>query len=98
MDGLQFDTIVRSFTESRRSLLGTALAATAGWLGVAAADARKKRKHKKRKPKAKPNEYGCLEVDDPCKRESDCCSGICEGKRERKRAKPMAPALANKVD
>ena len=42
---------------------------------------RKRKKHRKRKPQAKPNSFGCLEVNDPCTSEADCCSGICEGKK-----------------
>lgn len=82
MDGSQFDNGIRSIAESRRSLLAVVLAATAARLGVSATDARKKRKPKKRKPKkAAPNEFGCLEVGDPCKNAAQCCSGICEGKK-----------------
>jgi hypothetical protein len=42
---------------------------------------RKRKKHKKRKPQARPNEFGCLEVNDACATEADCCSGMCEGKK-----------------
>jgi hypothetical protein len=81
MDGSQLDHIVRSFTDSRRSLLGAMLAAAAGWLSANSTEAKKKRKRKKKDKKPKPNEFGCLEVGDPCKSEEQCCSGICEGKR-----------------
>jgi hypothetical protein len=57
------------------------LAAATGFLAKPGADAKKKRKHKKRKPKAQPNEFGCLEVGDPCKSDEQCCSGVCEGKK-----------------
>ena len=40
----------RSLAGTRRSLVGGALAAVTGWLAQRASDARKKRKHKKRKP------------------------------------------------
>jgi hypothetical protein len=43
--------------------------------------AAKKRKRKKKVKKAKPNEYGCLEVGAPCTSEDQCCSGICAGKK-----------------
>jgi hypothetical protein len=76
-------TISRALTGSRRALLSGALVAAAGWLGVGDAAAKKKRK--KRKPKkAKPNAYGCLDVDKACKNESQCCSGICQGKQGKK--------------
>jgi hypothetical protein len=35
MDGSQFDNLLRALTKSRRSLLGGALVAGTGWLGVA---------------------------------------------------------------
>ena len=31
-----------------------------------------------------PNQYGCLDVGDPCKRASQCCSSICKGKPGKK--------------
>jgi hypothetical protein len=81
MDGSQFDHIVRSVTDSRRSLLGATLAAAAGWLSANSTEAKKKRKRKKKDKKPKPNEYGCFEVGDTCKTAGQCCSGICEGKK-----------------
>jgi hypothetical protein len=82
MDGSQFDDFVRSWSDSRRSLLAGGFALAANWPGVPDVDAkkkRKKRKHKKRKPKkATPNEFGCFEVGDPCTSEADCCSSICD--------------------
>jgi hypothetical protein len=53
MDGAQFDNMIRTLTESRRALIGNALLDAAGWLGVAGADAKRKR-HKRRKHKNKP--------------------------------------------
>lgn len=52
---------------------------------MAAAKKKRKRKTKKRNPKVTPNQYGCLEVDDPCQTAEQCCSGICEGKKGKKR-------------
>jgi hypothetical protein len=50
--------------------------------------AKKKRKRKKRKEeKAKPNEFGCIEFGDPCQSADDCCSGICEGEKGKRRCK-----------
>lgn len=81
MDGHDFDTLLRSLVESRRAILGGALSLAAGMVGAATAVGKKKRKRKKRKPRATPNEFGCLEVDDPCTSAEQCCSGICEGKK-----------------
>jgi hypothetical protein len=83
MDGTQFDTVIRSLTKSRRSLLGGALALTGGWFGIANTAARKKGKKRKGKKKPKAllfNQYGCVDVGQPCRGDSStCCSGICEG-------------------
>jgi hypothetical protein len=87
LDSSQFDELIRSLTGSRRSLVSGALAVTAGWLGISGANAKKKHKHKhkKRKPKAKPNAFGCLNVGDACQSEEQCCSGICEGKKGKRK-------------
>jgi hypothetical protein len=84
MDDARFDGLTRALARSRRSLISGGLAVAAGRLGMVDADARKKRRHKKRKkrqPQATPNQYGCLEINDPCTGADDCCSGICEGKK-----------------
>jgi hypothetical protein len=86
MDGTQFDHMIREFTRSRRSLLGGGLAAVTGRLVGPAVEARKHRKGEKRKgKKVRPNEFGCLELGNPCGSAADCCSGICEGKKGKRR-------------
>jgi hypothetical protein len=46
----------------------------------------KKKKRKKRKPrKPKPNAFGCLNVGKPCKSADQCCSGICDGKKRKRK-------------
>jgi hypothetical protein len=87
MDGMQFDEMLRRLTNSRRALATGALAALADLLAASGVEAKKKRKRKRKTKKAKPNAYGCLEVGDPCKSEADCCSGICEGKKGKKRCR-----------
>lgn len=83
MDDSHFDGMIRSLTQSRRSLLGAALAATTGWFVANGAGAKKKRKHKKRKGKtANPNAYGCLSVGAACTNAGQCCSGICDGTKK----------------
>jgi hypothetical protein len=81
MDGTRFDHLLQLLPESRRAFLGGAMALTAGWLGVSTADAKQMGKQKKRKLRAKPNAFGCLEVGDPCRNAGRCCSGICKGKK-----------------
>jgi hypothetical protein len=69
---------------SRRDILRGLAAAGIGVGIVTLPDptaAKKRRKRKKKEKPAKPNEFGCFEVGDPCKSEVDCCSGVCEGKR-----------------
>jgi hypothetical protein len=80
MDGSRFDALVQSFLGSRRSLLAGGLGVGMLWRPMVTG-ARKKRKRKKRNPQARPNEFGCLEVGDPCKSAAQCCSGVCEDKR-----------------
>ncbi len=82
MNGPRFDSLVRSLHGSRRALLAGGIAVSASWLGAPAIDARNKNKKRKNdRPKPKPNEFGCLEVGDPCKSEDQCCSGVCDGKK-----------------
>jgi hypothetical protein len=70
---------------------GLGLAALVGWpRGFSEVAARKKRKQKKKKKNRKPlpspppspppfNEFGCLDVGQPCQGDSTlCCSGICD--------------------
>jgi hypothetical protein len=89
MNSKLFKGVTRSLTSapSRRDIL-RGLAGTGLGLGIgrwpAPADAKKKRKRKK---KAKPNAYGCLEVGDPCKNAGHCCSGICQGKQDKRKCK-----------
>jgi hypothetical protein len=85
MDGTRFDHMTRLIAQSRRSLVGGALAVAAGLLAMPGVDARKKRKHKGRKQKAAaPNSFGCIDVGDLCQTAAQCCSGICAGKRGKK--------------
>jgi hypothetical protein len=93
MDSSQFDGLVKRLArpaESRRGFL-RGLAASGLGLGAArlpllvTAQERKPKGRGKDKPrKPKPNQYGCLEVGDPCGRSSHCCSGICKGKKGKK--------------
>jgi hypothetical protein len=79
VDGIRFDTLVRSLAASRRALLGGVLAFGTAGLGLPDIAARKKPKDK-----PQPNQYGCLEVGDACKRASQCCSSLCKGKPRKK--------------
>jgi hypothetical protein len=91
MNGHAFDHAMRYLTTelTRRSLSQTALHAAlvlggAGLpVGVAA---KKKRKNKKRK-KIKRNAFGCVNVGNFCQNSGHCCSGICQGKKGKKKCK-----------
>ncbi len=52
------------------------------------AEAKKnKNKNKKKKKKIKRNGFGCVNVGNSCKNDGQCCSGICEGKKDKKKCK-----------
>ena len=84
MDSRHFDELVITLAQSRRSLVAGALTAAAGLLGIQAAAARH---HKPRKPRPQPNEFGCVDVGKPCRNSGNCCSGVCKGKKGRKRCR-----------
>jgi hypothetical protein len=79
----RFDHLTRtvSILLSRRTL--------AGALGLGAfalpnlVDAMKKRKRKKKK--ITRNAFGCVKVGNFCKNGGQCCSGICQGKKGKKK-------------
>lgn len=48
---------------------------------------KRKRKNKKRKKKSKPNAFGCLSVGAFCKNATQCCSGICTGKKGKRKCR-----------
>jgi hypothetical protein len=73
---------------SRRDLLRS-LASTGLGLGIVGfadpGEAQKKRKRKKRKKKIRRNTFGCVDVGNFCKNGGQCCSGICQGKKGKKK-------------
>ena len=73
MDGSQFDGIVRSVTQSRRTVLGGAIATVAGVMGLAEGEA-KKRRRKCKSPKVKCGKK-CLPAGSCCL-DTDC--GTCQ--------------------
>lgn len=82
MDSRTFDEIVRGFqTTPRRALLAA--------LGGAVLSARLGKdlaaKNNNRKKKLRRNEFGCVNVGNPCRgNDNNCCSGVCEGKKPKK--------------
>jgi hypothetical protein len=87
MDTARFAALARAFTAmlSRRTF-ATAFALS----GVAMpglVDAKKhKHRHKKRK-RGKFNDFGCVNGGKFCKNDDQCCSGICQGKKDKKKCK-----------
>ncbi|MCD6029833.1 MAG: hypothetical protein K0S78_2007 [Thermomicrobiales bacterium] len=80
MDAHRFDTLTRSLTgsSSRRILLRAIVGAPLGLVLAQRPDMARA----KRRKKPKFNEYGCLEVGQPCAgKDARCCSGICRGKK-----------------
>lgn len=100
MDGRRFDLLSRWLVSASsrrttvRALAAGALTAGLGGLGLAAAAAKKK----KRKNKLKKNEYGCVNVGGKCKgKDTNCCSGICQGKKPKKGKKDKSTCVAHNV-
>lgn len=82
MNAHGFDLVARSLTggSSRRGLLGGLVAATCGIAAGRLPDATAGKKRKQ--PKA--NTFGCVNVGKACRKAKECCSGICEGKKDKK--------------
>jgi hypothetical protein len=82
MDSSRFDRWTQSL--SRRTVAG---ALGLGALGLPSLiEAKKKHKHKhKKKKKVKFNDFGCANVGGFCKNSGQCCSGICSGKKDKKK-------------
>jgi hypothetical protein len=81
----RFDRFTRSVSTllSRRTLAATLGLGALGLPGLAEA-----KKHKKRKKKKiTRNEFGCVDVGGFCKNSGQCCSGICSGKKDKKKCK-----------
>jgi hypothetical protein len=83
MEASRFDTLARTLSDrtSRRVVLGGVL----GALGVQVAGAAKK---KNRAQPLRRNQFGCVDVGGKCRgNDANCCSGICEGDKPKKRKK-----------
>jgi hypothetical protein len=85
MQTSRFDALTRSWSRllSRRSAAGVLGLSTLTLTGFA--DARKRSGKKKKRPKF--NDFGCVNVGGFCKSDRQCCSGICEGKKRKKRCR-----------
>jgi hypothetical protein len=90
MDQSRFDALTRVLSDvfsRRRVLRGVAAAG----LGLAAARrhefAHANKKRVSSPKKQKPNAFGCLSVGDACRRAGQCCSGLCQGKKGRRKCR-----------
>jgi hypothetical protein len=91
MDGHCFNDFVRSLTtggatrrDITRALAALSLIGTLSPLfGLATAFAKKKKR--KKKQKVTFNAFGCVNVGQFCKDAEQCCSGICQGKKDKRR-------------
>jgi hypothetical protein len=83
MDHQDFDRLTRAISSrfSRRTLAGLFGLSAVGLGGAAEA------KKKKKKKKVKRNQFGCVNVGKFCKNDGQCCSGICKGKKGKKKCK-----------
>lgn len=71
---------------------------------VTAGKKRKQRRKKRKQHKpGTPNEFGCIEVGDRCTSADSCCSGVCSGKKGKRRCQaagqgtcaPEAPGVCH---
>jgi hypothetical protein len=89
-DRLTTDIRALMHAPSRRHIL-RGLAGAGLALGIVRqreiAKAKKKRKRKKNNKKAKRNAFGCVSVGGFCKNDGQCCSGICQGKKDKRKCK-----------
>jgi hypothetical protein len=81
MNDVSLDRMRATLRRSRRSVLAFI---SASLVTTPALDARKKRG---RRQKVRKNTYGCVNVGNFCKRDDQCCSGICTGKKGKKRCR-----------
>jgi hypothetical protein len=84
MDSDRFDGLARSVSTllSRRTLATLLGFGAFAWPRVAGAKKKHKHKHKK---KIKRNSFGCVNVGNFCTKSSQCCSGICQGQKGKKK-------------
>jgi len=69
---------------SRRTLAGVLAFGALALPGLTEA---KKKHRRKKKKKIKRNQFGCVNVGNFCKHNSQCCSNLCQGKRGKKQCR-----------
>jgi hypothetical protein len=107
MDQQRFAFLTRSLTNlpSRRDVLRGLVGAGLGlatWRLPAQVEAKKCIGRRRRTCEKRPpvlNQYGCVDVGNPCRGNDDlCCSGICQGKKPRKGQKDKSRCAAHGVE
>ena len=81
MDASRFDRWTIAL--SRRDLAGALGLGAVAIADLAAAKNKHKHRHKHRK-KVRRNAFGCVNVGGFCKTDDHCCSGICQGKKDKR--------------
>lgn len=86
MEHDRFDQLARALSRkpSRRTLAGIF---SLGALGLTGGGQVEDAGAKKNKKKVKKNGFGCVDVGKFCKNAGQCCSGICQGKKGKKKCK-----------
>lgn len=103
MDRQRFGALAQLMTNgpSRRDVL-RGLAGVGLGLGTRRlpdlAEAKKKGKRKKKSKKPRPNAFGCLDVGAACASEEQCCSGICEGKKGKRKCRAHDVGTCDQAD
>jgi hypothetical protein len=101
MEQLRRLTLLQCFNSmpTRRDVLHGLAGTAVGLASLPTPDtgeARKKRKHKRKKPKLRRNEFGCVNVGGHCLGNSaNCCSGICEGQKPKQGKKDSSVCVAH---
>jgi hypothetical protein len=87
-------------TSTRRSVLPSLPAAALGLtLALRPATTQAKNRRKKRKKPPAPNEFGCLDVGQPCREDiAPCCSGVCALVRRKKGKQVRLTCVAHHAD
>ena len=98
MDAARFDALLRSLS-ARASRRGALAALASGLLVVGSLagggqEAKAKKNRKKKKPPL--NAFGCVDVGKACRgNDTNCCSGICEGKKPKKGKRDTSLCVAH---
>jgi hypothetical protein len=84
MDARGFDRMTRAVSTRlpRRGLAGVLGLSALGGTGMAEA-----KKNNNKKKKVKRNDFNCVEVGKFCKNDGQCFSGVCKGKKDKKKCK-----------